>query len=86
MGQQETAAAPATDTHPLEHSRAEVQGFNVIEVTHRDPKYWTGHSVFVGYGAEGRTLSPPQARKLADTILKAANAAVARQQAAEVPL
>lgn len=76
----------AAGLHPLEHSRAEVQGFNVIEVTHRDPKYWTGHTVFVGYGAEGRTLSPPQARELAEIILKAANAAAARQQAAEVPL
>ena len=85
MGKQNNSAA-STDTHPIEHSRAEAHGFNVIDVTHRDPKYWTGEYVWIDFGGDGRGLTPAQALELADQISKAANAAAARARTAEVAL
>lgn len=82
MRQQTQAAAAAT--YPVEHSRIEVRGFAVVDTTHRDPRYWQGEFVWVGVDGEGRTLSPAEARELASAITKAADAAAARRQAAQV--
>lgn len=83
MGDQATTSG---DTRPVEHSTVELHGFSVIDVTHRDPKYWTGEYVWIDFNGDGRGLTPAQARALAEAILAAANAAAAREQAAEVAL
>lgn len=82
---QDTAVRPA-DIHPVEHSRVEVRGIDVVHLTHRDPRYWQGEFVWLGVEGEGRTLTPAQARELAAALTKAADAADARQQSAEVAL
>lgn len=82
MEQGQDTAAKATDTYPLEHSRVEVRGIDVVHTTHRDPRYWQGEFVWVGVGGEGRLLTPAQARDIAAAIVKAAVAAEAREQAA----
>lgn len=59
---------------PVEHSHTEVAGFDVTASTHTDPAYWTGKFVWVGYGAEGRHLTPGQALELAAALTAAAAA------------
>lgn len=79
-----TSNTSPADISPIQHSHVEVHDFTVSDTTHRDPAYWRGEFVSVNYQGEGRVLSPADARALAEAILAAANAAAARQQAAEV--
>jgi hypothetical protein len=64
-----------TELHPVEHSRVDVCGFEVIDCTHLSVNL-----IWVGSYGEGRWLTPAQARELADKILSAATAASARKR------
>ena len=69
--------------HTATHSDRQVHGFDVTDATHRDPAYRQGDMVWVGYGGEGRWLSPTEAEELAIAIFFAAAAAASRQAAAQ---